>query len=126
MMYSFLNIIVGSMLIIGSIFSLVAAVGLIRFPDVYGRMHAASKAGTLGAGLLLLAIALHSLELSVATRAVAGFIFLLLTAPISAHLLARASYFAGYKTWSGTRIDHLSGKYRIDGDHISCSGMELD
>jgi multicomponent Na+:H+ antiporter subunit G len=80
----------------GAGFALVAAIGLNRFPDVYSRMHAASKAGTVGSGLLLLAVGVHSGELSVLARALAGFFFFVLTAPVSAHLLAVAALKAGY------------------------------
>lgn len=80
----------------GAVFALVAAIGLNRFPDVYSRMHAASKAGTVGSGLLLLAVGVHSGELSVLARALAGFFFFVLTAPVSAHLLAIAALKAGY------------------------------
>jgi multicomponent Na+:H+ antiporter subunit G len=83
------------MLAAGSFFTLVAAIGLIRLPDLFTRMHAASKAGAVGAGLLLVAAGLYSGELSVLARAIAGFFFLILTTPVSAHLLARASIIAG-------------------------------
>jgi multicomponent Na+:H+ antiporter subunit G len=59
-------------------------------------MHAASKAGTLGSGFCLLAVAVHASSFDVATRAIAAVLFFLLTAPISAHLLARAALLAGY------------------------------
>ena len=80
----------------GAGFALVAAIGVNRFPDVFARMHAASKAGTVGSGLLLLAVGLHSGELAVLVRALAGFFFVVLTAPVSAHLLAVAAFKAGY------------------------------
>lgn len=80
----------------GAAFAVVGAIGLNRFPDVYSRMHAASKAGTVGSGLLLLAVGVHSGELSVLARALAGFFFFVLTAPVSAHLLAIAALKAGY------------------------------
>jgi len=80
----------------GAAFALVAAVGLNRLPDIYSRMHAASKAGTVGSGLLLLAVGLHSGDIAVLARALAGFFFFVLTAPVSAHLLAIASLRAGY------------------------------
>lgn len=102
-----LEVVVGILLIFGSGFSLVAAVGLLRLPDVYTRMHAASKAGTLGSGVVLLALALYSLELDVVTRALAGIVFFLLTAPVSAHLLATAAYEAGYRPTKLTKIDEL-------------------
>ena len=101
-------IVSGVLLVIGGGFALVACVGLMRLPDIYTRAHAASKAGTLGSGLILLALALESEQFDVASRAIAGVVFLLLTAPVSAHLLARAAYIVGVKPWSETRIDELA------------------
>ncbi len=114
-----LSYITGTLLIVASIFNLIAAIGLLKFPDVYTRMHAASKAGTLGSGLMLVAIAVHSGEATIASRALAGVAFFLLTAPISAHLLARAAYVAGIAPWSGTEIDHLKGHYKDKEGHLS-------
>ena len=95
-------------LLIGAGFSLIAAIGIARLPDIYTRMHSASKAGTLGSGLLLLGLALYAGEVGVWTRAVAAFVFLLLTAPVAAHLLARAAYAAGYKPAPETQVDALA------------------
>ncbi|SHL62851.1 monovalent cation/H(+) antiporter subunit G [Roseibium suaedae] len=106
------DIIVGLMLIIGALFSLVASVGVLRLKDVYMRMHAASKAGTLGSGVMLLALAVYAGELSVVTRAIAGVVFFLLTAPISAHLLAKAAYAVGYRPCADTKIDELKAAMR--------------
>ena len=114
-----IEIISGITIIFGAGFCLVAALGILRLPDLYTRMHSASKAGTLGAGVTLLAIAISSGAPDVITRAVAGFLFLLLTAPIAAHLLARAAYVAGYPPWKGTRIDELDGKYDPTNSHLS-------
>lgn len=104
---SIISYLAGILIIVGSFFALVAAIGLVRFPDVYSRMHAASKAGTVGSGLMLIALAVVAGDFATTLRAVAGVVFLLLTAPIAAHLLARASYKAGYKLWSGTVIDEM-------------------
>lgn len=92
-------------IIVGALFSALAALGMLRLPDLYTRMHAASKAGVVGAGLILLAVALVSLDAAVILRAVLGIVFLLLTTPVSAHLLARAAYSAGTKPMPGTNID---------------------
>ncbi|MEG9884013.1 MAG: monovalent cation/H(+) antiporter subunit G [Hyphomicrobiales bacterium] len=102
----------GCLLLIGALFCLTAAIGLVRLPDLYSRMHAATKAGTLGVGLPFLAAIVHFGELEVATRALAGIVFFILTAPVSAHVLARAAYFAGVAPWRETRIDQLAGRYR--------------
>lgn len=119
-MIGLIHIITGLILIVGAVFTLVAALGLLRFPDLYSRSHAASKAGTLGSGLMLLALALFAGELAVVTRAFAAFVFLLLTAPIAAHLLVRAAYFVGHQPWQGTKIDELEGKYSDDGNRLRC------
>lgn len=79
------------LLIVGSLFSLLAAIGVLRLPDLLTRLHAASKAGLVGGGLVLLSVPLVTLDGSVALRAILGVIFLVLTTPVSAHLLARAS-----------------------------------
>lgn len=99
------EIIAGLLLLTGAFFSLLAGVGILRFPDLYTRMHAASKAGTLGSCLMLLAIAFVAYDASVSLRAIAGVIFFLLTAPISSHLLARCSYVIGLTPWAGTIRD---------------------
>jgi multicomponent Na+:H+ antiporter subunit G len=80
------------LMLLGALFSLLATVGVLRFPDLLTRMHAASKAGAVGGGLLLLAVALVSQDAAVALRALLGILFLLLTTPVAAHLLARVSY----------------------------------
>lgn len=106
------DIVVGLMIVAGAAFSLVASIGINRFPDVYSRMHAASKAGTLGSGVILLALAVHADDAATVMRAIAGFVFLLLTAPVAAHLLAKASYEAGYKLWDKSVKDEMIIKLR--------------
>jgi len=98
----------GVLCLVGAFFVLVAAIGVVRLDDLYMRMHAASKAGTLGSGVLLVAIALFSSDTSVTLRALAGVVFFLLTAPVSAHLLARAAYMVGYQPCDLTHRDALS------------------
>ncbi len=110
-MSDILAVFVGILLIIGSFFALTASVGIVRLKDVYIRMHAASKSGTLGSGLLLLALAIHSGQLDVVTRAIAGVVFFLLTAPVSAHLLATAAYRVGYRPCADTKIDEMAGNF---------------
>lgn len=104
------NYIAGLLIIIGAAFALVAAVGLVRLPDVYSRMHAASKAGTLGSGVMLLALAVVANDQATITRALAGILFFLLTAPIAAHLLAKAAYAAGYQLWDQSVLDQMQGE----------------
>lgn len=97
----------GGLLILGAMFTLIASIGVIRLPDLYTRMHAASKAGAVGGGLILLAVALVGLDAAVALRALIGIGFILLTTPLAAHLLARASYASGQKLGESSVRDDL-------------------
>ncbi len=107
---------VSVLLVVGSLFSLLAAVGLLRFPDLYTRMHAASKAGTVGSGLLFLAAGLHALDIAILLRALAGFAFFVLTAPVSAHLLAKVAHQAGYRLTNLSVTDQLPLAKRQSGN----------
>jgi len=107
MMESIVTILAGLLLLVGSAFAAVAAFGILRLPDIYSRMHAASKAGAVGSGMALLALALMADSLPVALRAIAAIAFFLLTAPLSAHLLAKAAYAVGYKLWPGSVLDEM-------------------
>ena len=80
------------LILAGAVFSLIAAIGVLRLPDLYTRLHAASKAGAIGAGLIFLALAVVSLDGAIILRSLLGIVFLLLSTPLSAHLLARAAY----------------------------------
>jgi len=106
---------------LGTLFILLAAVGLLRMPDLYLRISVTTKAATLGVGLILAATALYFSELSTTTRALAIIIFLLLTAPIGAHLIGRASYFVGLPLWKKSVMDDLKGKYDIKTHKLSSS-----
>lgn len=101
-------VIASALLIIGSIFCLVAAVGMLRLPDTLIRMHAATKAGTLGAGCILAAEAVVANELGTTLKAIAVIVFLVLTAPVAAHLIGRAAYHRGIQLFDRTWIDELS------------------
>jgi multicomponent Na+:H+ antiporter subunit G len=92
-------------MLMGVFFITVAGLGILRMPDLYTRMHASTKAGTIGLGLLMVAVALHFQDLASVSRAVAIMIFLVLTAPVAAHLLGKSMLDKGYKMWhkDGTR-----------------------
>ena len=91
MMAEIADYIAALLVVLGAGFSLIAAVGVLRLPDLYTRLHAASKAGAIGAGLIFLAVAVASLDGAVILRALLGIVFQLLSTPVSAHLLARAA-----------------------------------
>ena len=89
----------------GSGFALLAAVGILRMPDVFTRMQASTKASTLGLGCLLLGTALQLGDLASFIRAASIGAFVLLTTPVAGHVIARASYLAEVPLWKGTVLD---------------------
>jgi len=91
------EIIAGILLLMGALFSLVASIGVIRLPDLLTRMHASTKAGTLGATLTLVATAVTFGDTSTVAKSLTAIVFLLLTAPIAAHMIGRASLRKGRK-----------------------------
>ncbi len=108
------DIIVIALVVIGAAFSMLGAIGILRMPDVFTRMHASSKAGTVGAACMFAAVAVHFGTLGEVTRSVLVVLFLFLTAPVAAHLIGRASYFVGTKMWEGAVRDDLQGRYDPD------------
>jgi multicomponent Na+:H+ antiporter subunit G len=95
---------------IGALLALVAALGVLRMPDLYMRMSASAKASTLGVGCFLAAAAVHFDDLAIASRAVAVIVFVLSTTPVAAHMIGRAAYLVGVPLWDRTMCDEL-GKH---------------
>jgi len=98
-------VITAALLVLGSVFVLLAGVGLLRLPDVYLRLSATSKAATLGAALVLLGAAAHFSTAGAAGRAIVILVFLFLTAPVAAHVIGRAAHRRGSPPWEGTTAD---------------------
>lgn len=88
--------IAGGLMMAGGVFALAGAIGVLRFPDVFTRMHAASKAGVAGSGLGLIAVALATQDAGVSARAVLALLFFLMTTPLAAYLVARAALRTGH------------------------------
>jgi multicomponent Na+:H+ antiporter subunit G len=89
----------------GSAFALLAAVGVLRMPDVFTRMQASTKASTLGLGCLLIGAALQLGDFGSFIRIASIGAFILLTTSVAAHVIARASYLADVPLWEGTVLD---------------------
>lgn len=83
----------------GVVFTVVAAVGLVRLPDLYSRTHAASKSETLGAILALAAVAVAIGPEPVLAKVVLLLVFVFVTGPTAAHAIARAAYEEGHQPW---------------------------
>ncbi|MCH4813260.1 monovalent cation/H(+) antiporter subunit G [Vreelandella neptunia] len=106
-----IDFIKGTLIIGGALFMLLASVGLLRLPDLLTRMHATTKAAALGVILIMLAAAMHFAEVGIVARSFAIIVFILMTAPVAAHVIGRAGYFVGSKLWSGTVKDELRPNY---------------
>lgn len=102
--------IVSILIVLGGGFAAVAGLGLLRLPDVLIRMHATTKAGTLGVGLIILGVSVHFASSLVITKALLIIAFLFLTAPVGAHLIARAAYRRGSPLWDKTLMDDAAMK----------------
>ncbi|MFN3649915.1 MAG: monovalent cation/H(+) antiporter subunit G [Armatimonadota bacterium] len=102
-----------ALMISGATFMLLAAVGLVRLPDVLTRMHASTKASALGAGCPLLAMAIYFDNLEISARCFATILFYCITAPVAAHAIARAAIISGTELWEGTVMNELEGVYDL-------------
>jgi len=104
-----IELLVAACLLLGTFLMIVAALGLLRLPDVFCRMHAAGKAGTLGVVLIILGavIALAGTPNDVSIRGLLAVIFQFLTTPAATHLLARAAYVCDYPLSERTAVDEL-------------------
>lgn len=99
-----MSYVVGIVLVLGAFFALVAALGLVRLPDFYCRMHAAAKAGAFGGALLAFATFLHFQDVRAFLDALLIIVFFYLTTPVASHLLGRAAYLRGVAVWEKTRM----------------------
>lgn len=105
------DVLISVSIILGSLCVLLAAVGIARMPDVYTRLHASSKAATLGAIFVLVGAAIFFGSLVVSLKAMLAIVFLAVTAPIGSHAIARAAYCAGVRMADSDTIDELEGRY---------------
>ncbi len=95
-------------ILIGAIFIAIASIGILRLPDFYVRMSAITKAGTMGVGFIALGIAIHYGDLIISIKAFVIITFMLFTAPVAAHIIARAAYKHGIPFWGKNLVDELN------------------
>ncbi len=102
---------------IGVAFDLFGTLGLVRLPDVYNRLQAATKCVTLGTCLILIGVAVSAPTGQMISRAIICAVFVLLTSPVGAHALARGAHLGGVKLWEGSVVD----KYEEDAEQVADS-----
>jgi len=91
----------------GSIFMLIASIGMIRLPDFYIRNSASTKAVVLGVLLILLGVGIHYNDTIVFIEIFAILLFIFLIAPLAAHIVSRAAVITQVKFWEKTKLDEL-------------------
>lgn len=118
------ELLVSVLLISGAACTLLAAVGIVRMPDLFTRLQASSKAATLGAILALSAVGIHFGAGPVGIKAIVVILFLALTTPVGAHCIARAAYLSGERMvdagardeWAQHHQGHDDGSGGASGD----------
>jgi multicomponent Na+:H+ antiporter subunit G len=101
----------GGFAVAGALLVLLGAIGVLRFPDVYTRIHAASITDTGGASLMILGLCLIGGLSPVTLKLVIAWVFIMLTSPAAAHALANAAFSSGHSPWIGSfRIMREGGK----------------
>ena len=101
------------LILIGSIISVISAFGIIRFPDVYSRAHAATKSSTLAVLLTLVGAFLFfwMTDGTISVRLILGIVFVFITSPTAGHLIIRAAYKSNVKMTETTIVDELKEVY---------------
>ncbi|GAB3651948.1 monovalent cation/H(+) antiporter subunit G [Echinicola sediminis] len=97
-------------ILMGVVFMLLAAIGLVRFPDFYIRNSASTKAAILGLGLILLGTGLYYNQLVIFVELMAIFLFIFLISPLTSHIVARAAFKTKVPFWDRTNLDDLKGQ----------------
>ena len=108
------EILVSAFLLMGGFLSIIAAIGVIRLPDLFTRMHAATKVGTIGVSSITIGLMIHFSNITVTSRGLLVIAFFLLTAPVAAHMIGRAAYRSGVSLWILTRIDEWKSHGEIN------------
>jgi multicomponent Na+:H+ antiporter subunit G len=122
-----IDVVIDVLLAIGTFFVAVAAIGIHRLDDVYGRLQASAKAGTLGLVAVLLASALYFAERGVfATKEVLTILFLFLTVPVGAHLISTAAYRLRAPIWDRTVVDEAAAHIPVRDDEPDTAHESAD
>ena len=106
-----MQVLIGTLMLTGCAFLLLAAVGITRMPDLFMRMSASTKASTLGIGCILVALMLHFREVSVITKSTLVLFFFFIMSPVAAHMIARAAYLVGVPLWDRSVVDDAKDHY---------------
>ncbi len=110
-------------LITGSFFMFLAGLGVWRFPDLFSRMHAATKAASFGIGLMLAGLMILYFSWTWLIFSALIILFVFITAPVAAHMLGRAAYLQDVPQYEGTIADELADDLRKSKENDSPSPL---
>lgn len=113
-----IQLLAAALMLAGAVLALLASVGVLRMPDVFTRMQSSTKASTLGLGCLLVGLVMLHPNAEFVIRAASISAFVMLTAPVSAHVIARAAAQTGSPLWVGTKVDERP----VDVDFVEDGG----
>ena len=106
-----MNEVIGAILMtVGVLFDLFGCIGLVRLPDVYNRLQAATKCVTLGTIFLLVGVAVGSGWGPTAAKAIICALFILVTSPTAAHAIAKGAYASGVELWENSVVDKYAAE----------------
>jgi len=105
-----IDVVSGLLMTAGALLALIAGIGLQRFPDVFARMHAATKPATLGLALVLTGAALRMPDAGAVAKLLLVIALQFITAPVGGHLVGRAAYRSGTELAQDTQIDELADR----------------
>lgn len=95
-----LNAISIASMVAGAAFFVAGTIGLLRFPDLYTRLHALTKADNVGLGLIVLGLAMQSASIAAALKLIVIWLLVLLGSSSAGHLIARAALRNGIRPWT--------------------------
>jgi len=98
------------LLVLGAVFMLIAGIGLLRLPDLYLRMHAATKAPSLGVFLMVMGVIVYFQDFWLSVKALLIILFIFVTTPIGAHMLSRVAHLMNVDQSEKTQVDEFPDK----------------
>ena len=104
------NMIGMAFITLGIFFNFFGCIGLVRLPDIYTRLQAATKCVTLGTSFVLFGAAVMNGFSPLSMKAILCMIFILVTSPTAAHAISKGAYLSGVKLWEGSVCDKYAEK----------------
>ncbi len=106
--------IAGILLVLGAFFMLIASIGMVKLPDLYMRIHAATKAPSLGIFLMMVGIIVYFLNWWTSIEGVVVILFVFITAPIGSHMISKVAHKMGVEKYKATITDEMEQEMNVE------------